>query len=328
MKKTAWIPLLLAALLLLSALSGCSPSPTAVTVGNRKVDASEFAFYLNYNRIYSGAETGTIAYDAASLEEIKETAISQIVANEVVRLKCEEFQIKPPREKLDEMKANKEEMIASLGGKAGYLDYLKQSCLTDRAYDKFQENMLYSDLLYDYMQEDSRAYFTDENLRQFFSEYYATVKCICISLIDDEGNPLSASEQREKRELAQDVLDLATAPDADFDALMEQYNEDPALGEGYPISRMEAEATDHFGTLFDLEENQVSDLLREEEGIYILKRCPVAVTFYDEYLDEISQTAMDWRFNEKLSEWLEEYPVTVEKIVDKMDLNNLATFVK
>ena len=60
--------LLLSALLLLCLLAGCSPSPTAVIVGGRKVDASEYAFYLHYNRVNSGEDDSTVIYSADALE--------------------------------------------------------------------------------------------------------------------------------------------------------------------------------------------------------------------------------------------------------------------
>ena len=57
-------------------------------------------------------------------------------------------------------------------------EYLHQAYLTDRAYDKFQENKLWYELLYDHMLEDSSVYFTDEMLRQYFAENYATLVTI------------------------------------------------------------------------------------------------------------------------------------------------------
>lgn len=64
----------LAFALCLLLLSGCSPSPTAVTVGGRKVDASEYAFYLSYNRISTGEASGTILYDEEDTAAAKTAA--------------------------------------------------------------------------------------------------------------------------------------------------------------------------------------------------------------------------------------------------------------
>ena len=170
MKWKRWSALALCLGLMLTVLSGCSPSPTAITVGSRKVDASEYAFYLNYNRSHS-EEDSSILYDESALTTAREAAIQQITTNEVVRIKCEELGLTLSDSQKSILEANKKQLIESLGGTAKYLEYLKQSCLTDRAYDKFQENECYYDLLYQYMLQDSESYFTDETLRQYFSGF-------------------------------------------------------------------------------------------------------------------------------------------------------------
>ena len=150
MKKRSLALALLCALCL-SLLCGCSPSPTAVTVGNHKVDASEYAFFLHYNRASIGADSGTVLYSEADNTQAREAAVQQIVTNEVVRLKCEEFELELSDEQQATLAEAKAQLIENLGGKAAYLDYLNQSALTDRCYDKFQESSLYYDLLYDYI---------------------------------------------------------------------------------------------------------------------------------------------------------------------------------
>ena len=218
--------------------------------------------------------------------------------------------------------------IESLGGKAAYLEYLHQAYLTDRAYDKFQENKLWYELLYDHMLEDSSVYFTDEMLRQYFAENYATVECICISTLDDEGQPLSAQEIRDKGQLAASVAAQAKAEGADFEALWLEYNEDPSVPMDVPMGRQEAASTYYLKTLFDLAENQVSSPIEEEDGFYILKRCPLSVSYYDENQAEIYQEALDWRFSQLLDEWKTDYSVTQQPVIQKITLNNLTDYIK
>ena len=54
----------------------------------------------------------------------------------------------------------------------------------------------------------------------------------------------------------------------------------------------------------------------------------MSATYYDENQTDIYQAALDERFAQTLDEWKEEYPVTVEKIVDKINLSNLGDYVK
>lgn len=326
MKKLS--ALLLSSLMLLLLLTGCSPSPTAVIVGGRKVDASEYAFYLHYNRANTDEDPSTLVHSADALKTARASALDQIVTNEVVRLKCKELGLELSKETRAALKSDKEQLINELGGKAAYLDYLRQSNLTDRAYDKFQENERYYALLSDYVQKDGKTYFTDERLRLYFADHYAMVKFIYFSDIDESGELLPLEDRLEKKDLALRVLELAQAPDADFDALMEEYNEDPAMTAGYPVGELEAASTYYLTTLFRLEENQVSDLLTRQDGWYILKRCPLSASFYEENRQEIMNAAIDWRFDQELDEWKQGYSVTVEKIVDEITLENLTDYIK
>ena len=50
--------ILLLCLALCLTLAGCSPSPTAINVGNRSVDLSTYAFYIHYNLMNLGADYG------------------------------------------------------------------------------------------------------------------------------------------------------------------------------------------------------------------------------------------------------------------------------
>lgn len=323
------LALTLCCLTLFTLLCGCSPSPTAVQVGSRKVDASEYAFYLYYNRTNSGAASGTVLYDDNATQTSREIALDQIITNEVVRLKCEEYDLELSEAQKTTLALNKERLIESLGGKAAYLHYLEQSYLTDRAYDKFQSNAYYYDILYTHMALENQKEFTDEKLRQYFSTHYATVKYIYLGLLDNEGEPLDKELHAEKTQLAEDVLAQAQAEGADFDALMTQYNEDISMtAGGFAISEPEARSTDYLAVLFDLEENQISDIITLSDGYYILKRCPISATYYDENQTDIYQAALDETFAQTLDSWKSEYTVTVEKIVDKIDLSNLSDYVK
>ncbi len=324
--RTAALALLCA--LLLTLLCGCSPSPTAVTVGGNKVDASEYAFYLSYNRLSTGEDSGTLLFDEKDNAVAREAALEQIITAEVVRLKCEELGLALSDTQRQTLETAKEQLIESLGGKAAYLDYLNQSRLTDRTYDKFQENSYYSTLLYNHMMQDSETSYTDEFLRQYFNNHYATVKYIFFSFIDEDGNNMD-------KEACQNIIDLAVAlskqaqaPDTDFDALMAQYNEDVTMTDGFPISMLEAESTEHLTTLFALEENQVGQPVIQSDGCYVLKRCPVPANYYDENQRDVFLAAFNDQFEQSMTQWKSEYPVKIAGIVDDINLSNLADYVK
>ena len=168
---------ILCCLVALCLLGGCSPSPTAIVVGKNKVDAAELAFYLEYNRLNLQSQDGSTEEEDAdpSLEEAKEAALEQIVTAEIVRQQCDKLGLELSKEEKEELEQNKDELIEAQGGTAGYLKYLRQSAMADRVYDKFQENTLYYDKLYDYMVGEGGEYsFSDVDLHNT-----ACYRCCC-----------------------------------------------------------------------------------------------------------------------------------------------------
>ena len=321
MKKTQKILCCLAALCL---VGGCSPSPTAVVVGKSRVDAAELAFYLEYNRMnFPSQESGQEEQEGPSLKEVKADALEQITTGEIVRQQCEKQGLKLSKEEKEELKQNKEELIREQGGKAGYLKYLRQSAMADRVYDKFQENTLYYDKLYERMVGEGGKYsFSDVDLRQFFAENYATIQYVRLAFS-------SAPERGMDR--AQTILEQAQMPGADFAQLVALYNDDPYMTEnvqGIVMTASQCANTPQFETVFELEEGEIDGVLVGSDGYYIVKRLPLAVTYYDDNQESILQEARDVQFNELLEKWTEEASVRTTDIYKKMDFDNLWDYVE
>lgn len=316
---------ILCCLVALCLLGGCSPSPTAVVVGKNKVDAAELAFYLEYNRLNLQSQDGSTEEEDAdpSLEEAKEAALEQIVTAEIVRQQCDKLGLDLSKEEKEDLKQNKDELIEAQGGTAGYLKYLRQSAMADRVYDKFQENTLYYDKLYDHMVGVGGEYsFSDVDLRQFFSENYATVQYIRLAFS-------SAPERGMDR--AQTILDQAQVPGADFTQMVALYNDDPYMTEnvqGIVMTASQCANSPQFETVFELEEGEITGVLVGTDGYYIVKRLPLAVTYYDENQEAILQEARDVQFNELLEKWTEEASVRTTDIYKKMDFDNLWDYVE
>lgn len=316
---------ILCCLVALCLLGGCSPSPTAIVVGKNKVDAAELAFYLEYNRLNLQSQDGSTEEEDAdpSLEEAKEAALEQIVTAEIVRQQCDKLGLELSKEEKEELKQNKDELIEAQGGTAGYLKYLRQSAMADRVYDKFQENTLYYDKLYDYMVGEGGEYsFSDVDLRQFFSENYATVQYIRLGFS-------SAPERGMDR--AQTILEQAQVPGADFTQMVALYNDDPYMTEniqGIVMTASQCENSPQFETVFELEEGEITGVLVGTDGYYIVKRLPLAVTYYDDNQEAILQEARDVQFNELLEKWTEEASVRTTDIYKKMDFDNLWDYVE
>ena len=315
-------------------LCGCSPSPTAITVGSRRVDLATYAFYIHYNLMNLGSQYGYTSdtlYSDEMTEQIKADALDQVVTSEVIRLKCGELGLALSDEQVETLQSNKEEFIESLGGKYAYLSYLKESALTDRSYDESQENSLYYDILYDYLCAEAADYYNDENLRQFFGENYITVKYIRLGTLDDAGTPLSEVDTAANLTRANSLLEQAQQPDADFDALIAEYNDDSIMEmnpDGLVINIADAHEIDYLEPAFSLAENEVGGVYAGAEGYYIIKRTTVGASYFEENRDMILQNAVDWYFSSTLEQWKDETTVTTTSAYSQINLDNYMDFVK
>ena len=101
--------LVLALLIALSVFS-CTASPTAMKVGDRKVDASEYAYYLNYNHLNLSMKTSGIILTADEmLARAHEVTQSQIIENELMLRACEALELELSKELEESLEAEKEE---------------------------------------------------------------------------------------------------------------------------------------------------------------------------------------------------------------------------
>lgn len=317
MKRLLSILLLLA---LAVSLCACATSPTAVKVNGSAVDASEVAFYLHYNR------------GEGDLADVKAAALEQIATAELVRQKCKEWNLSLSKEQKNTLEQEKDDLIEYLGGSAAYLDYLNTSYLTDRGYDKFQENALYYQLLYNALLEKNKETFTSEYLRQFFTGNYIAIQYIGISRLDNDGNALSQEEDEAQRAKAEKALSAMLDENADFNAIIEEYNEDPemmGLTEPLVMSRsMVADEYDFLLPAYALNAGDFDGIYTTDSGYYILIRSAVSANYYSEHEEEIYYDAVNSAFVEQMEEWRKASTITTTKVFDKMNLDNLSDYIK
>ncbi len=315
-------------------LCGCSPSPVAITVGERKVDMAAYAFYIHYNLMNLGVDYGyspDTLYSDEMTEQIKVDALDQAVTAEVVRLLCAEKGLSLSDEQLEKLAADKKDFIESMGGKHAYLAFLHESALADRVYDASQENSLYYDMLSEYYYAEATEYYNDENLRQFFSENYITVKYIRLGILNDEGLPLSEIDAAGKLTLANSLLAQAGQPDADFDALVAQYNDDAVMEanpDGLVVSIAEARESAYLAPAFDLAEGEIGGVYSASDGYYIVKRTAVGAGYFEENQSLILQDAIDQYFTQALEQKKVETPVSTTNAYKKINLDNYMDYVK
>ena len=301
-------------------LCACVTSPTAVKVNGSSIDASEVAFYLHANR------------DAGRLADVKAAALEQITTAELVRQKCKSMNLILSKTQKQTLKQEKKDLVESLGGTAAYLDYLNSSYLTDRSYDKFQENALYYQMLYGAILEKNQDRFTSEYLRQYFAANYIAVQYIAISRLDNDGNPLDEDTDSAQRAKAEQALSAMMADNANYSAIIEEYNEDPEMiGLTEPLVMPRSVVQDDYKFLlpaFELNAGDFDGIYTTDEGYYILIRYAVSANYYSEHQEEIYENALDAAFMEQMNAWKKSSSISTTKVFGEMTLENLSDYLK
>lgn len=330
MKKL--LVLILALLVALSVFS-CSPSPTAMEVGGHKIDASEYAYYLHYNGLnLSMQASGAVMGGEELLESARAQTETQIANAEVIRLQCAALGLELTDEMDAQRKADKEALVESFGGTAGYLSFLRENAMTDRLYDKLQENSQYYSMLYQYVTEAPDGVVqNDQALRQFFSENYVKVKYIRISTLDETGALRPAAELETLYAHAGDILAQLQAGALDFDYAVAQYNDDALMTDrptGTVLNLQGGAVAEYAEDAAKLQEGAVGGVYTYSDGYYILQRLPVDAGYFDENRERIALAAGDWAFQTYVSQALASTTVTVRGVCKKIDFSNLSDYIK
>lgn len=324
--------LVLALLIALSVFS-CTASPTAMKVGDRKVDASEYAYYLNYNHLNLSMKTSGIILTADEmLARAHEVTQSQIIENELMLRACEALELELSKELEENLEAEKEEWIESLGGLSGYLNYLNENAMTDRLYDKLQRQSYLYSMLHDHLAEAEDSVIQDaQALRRFFAENYAKVKYVRLSTLDENGLPLTEEAHEARHEEAQAVLDQIRNGELEMDYAIATYNDDPLMTErptGITVSSQDGLSREYVSDLFTLTDGETGGIYTYSDGCYILQRLPVDANYYDENYEQILLTAADWTFANYIADAKANTTITVNGVCKKINFENYKDYIK
>ncbi len=315
MKK--YLILIFCVLLALSLLS-CTASPTAVRVGSRKVDASEYAYYLHYSRLNLEMSSGVAPTAADLLTQAREQALRLIRNEELVRIRCDELGLTLTDGERLALKSEKEELVASFGGMAGYLEYLRANLLTDRLYDKLQENGYYYGKLYEHVVEGEReGLLSDQQLRRFYAETYAVARWFCVpyDFADEDG--------RSPQDVAAAYLAAVAAGETPFEAAQERCG-----GGEMPFSTLDEALDERAAVCLTLEEGETAGPMQLSDGWTVVMRAPADMMWFEENREQVEAAASDKAFNDELEAVAARVGVTVESVCGRIDFDNLQDYIK
>lgn len=127
-----------------------------------------------------------------------------------------------------------DELIESYGSEAAFNDFLVAANTTKKALRKYFERYeIFSLLAKKMLEEGTEISVTDEEIRTTFDEQYSgklKVQHILISTVEDDGITAKRTNE-EAMKIATEVLEKLENGE-DFDALIEEYDEDPGMTPG------------------------------------------------------------------------------------------------
>ncbi|WP_124098489.1 peptidylprolyl isomerase [Ruminococcus sp. Marseille-P6503] len=328
------------------------------TIDGIDVDFDTFRYYYFYTiNLYTnnyGANLDIIAQTDGGFELLLDDVITQLKQEYVTLHLCEENGIELDEDDYEFV----EETIASAkenyDTEEEYIEALKSTYLTEdlyrrmvelsRLYEKVEETLLTNEGKYATTKEEFREIVQDP-------EQYARVRQIlipyqCQAEITDEDtkdsyddmtlsekmtakqtafSELSEEEQNTAKEaakkLAEEVLEKARSGE-DFDSLIKEYGWDPGMeadSQGYYMNRNSNYVEEFINAGFDLEENEVSDLVESTTyGWFIIKRLPIDMDYVEENIESMIIEYDSPAISQLYSDIMDEMEVSYSEYYDKI----------
>ena len=273
-----------------------------MTVGSEDVTGGIFTLFFNTynNQLNDPARAKDMALEEAEMG-FRRIAVAKAMGIELD----------------DETKAlmenDKNQVKASYGD--NYETFLEDNGLTEDDIDAIIGMGYYTSALKDKVEVGE---LTEDVKRDYFRNHYLRAKHVLISIDDD-------TDDETAKAAAEEVLEKAKNGE-DFDALIEEYGEDPGMTanpDGYVFTDGEMVAEFEDGTK-SIQPGEMT-LVKTSYGYHVIQRLDLEESTeyfaraYNNVIDEIDAVVANGLFEEQLEKWVEEYNITVTKNDETID---------
>lgn len=304
-------------------LTSCG-SKNVATVGNTKITQSEFEFYLNSIKTQmSDTELQTDEdwqnkeiEGKKAIDVAKQQAMDNAVRNALYIEAAEAAGLSLSAEDEKTIETTKEQLVAGYGSEKAYNEFLKSNNITDEFVEMMCKSSVYYNKIGQSITEEEKvedaeleAYF--EQNKPNFEREVRKAKHILIATMDPATNtPKSQEEQVKASNLSKEILGRVQKGE-DFDALMNQYSEDPGtktnpdgyvFGTGEMVPEFE-QATDSVGV------GEIA-FCKSSYGYHIIKRLPIT---FEESKDRVRNEFYGKLIDEKVEKWKEEFSIEIKQ---------------
>ena len=307
-------------------------APVMMTVNGVEIRKGEYAQRFNYVKTQMENMYGMGPYIWSMQPDSEQALVASTdevcMMASIAAAKFHELGLKLGADKAWEYKSFQKEigeMVAAQG--MDFEDYLKTFGLTERQFRNLVARDYYIEALQEYyFGANGEKAPSEEEMHQAFDENYFRVKHILISDKDATGADLTGDALAEKQALVQEVQDKLAAGE-DFDALMEQYGEDPGMEtnkDGYLIDKDGATLDGSYMVeeftkgATALAVDEISEPVKSDFGWHIIKRVPETEQDFEDARYALVYALTGESINSLLSEWIEaaevEYPEGHEEL--------------
>lgn len=322
MKKYRFAAVVLSAVM---ALSACGAEYVG-KVGSEKITKQEFEFYLSSvkqqmqgTELTSDEDWKTKEIEGKKAIDIaKERAFDTAVENLSYIQVAEKLGIKLTEDEQKKLDRYKRLLVSNYGGEEKYNQFLKDEGITDKFIDMMCTSMGYTDKLIAKIAEENPA--TEQEKTDYFKKHYRRAKHVLIMTVDQATQtPYDDAKKAEAKKKADEILERAKNGE-NFEALIEQYNEDPGMKtnpDGYVFT--DGEMVQEFTDGVDSVEPGGITMAETSYGYHIIKRYALDET--PEYFAsalEAKESNVEYAVNKEkldkqMDKWMEEFNISVDK---------------
>lgn len=318
----------LAAVMSCSLLAGCSSVDMNAVIAEAdgiQMTASDYDLYYKMLKYQWVQQSGASSYDDIKDQEI----MSGTTLDAFVRQMCDTYVTNEIAMRqlfaengftIDDatLDVEVEKSKAELGGEDTYQEMLKAYGITEEQYRKNVEYSYILDKLKDLAMDKTEA---ETQAKSELASDYARIKHILIKYVDDNNQKLEGDAYTEKENLYNEVKAKVDAGE-DFDALIEEYGEDPGVTsnpDGYIFTKDDSYDEAFKTKAFELAVGEIG-VAESSYGWHIMLRCPTDddVT-WNAKGEELTDTIRSEKLNSLISEQAAKNTVTLNKdITDKI----------
>ena len=209
-------------------------------------------------------------------------------------------------------------------------DDFRQNGFTEELYDKYAEHYAMLEKLENYYFGENGTMAPEESeIESYYQEHYMRAKHVLISTMDERNQEITDEATLKQLEAkAQDIYQRAISGE-DFDALIEEYGEDPGYDsypDGYVFTEGEMTAEFEDGVKA-LEINSISEPVKSSYGWHIIQRLPLREEDRADLFITIVESLTGMSIDSLLDQWVGEAEITREPMLDEITFDNITDYM-